>query len=361
MSSTTTDTKDNATNTFTPPGHHPALILPSKGSPLELTHRPTPSPGPHDLLIAVKSIALNPVDYYQRDHGFPPINYPAILGSDIAGTVLSAGTSVPSDAPKPGTRVAAFASCFFMQGDPDYGAFQTCVLVPAANAVPLPQGLGFVEASLLPMAVMVAWSGWYRNGLPRDTAYTAADKKGMLVWGGASSIGSAAVQVAKLMGFSVYVTASEKHHEYLKGLGATKVFDYKGEDVVGKIVKAVKEDGVTVETGFDAVGQVKSCLEILKEVKGHGTARLASAVPLSEDTPTEEGVEVKFVAAPADEGERMEFFHFVFGVWLKERLEKGEFVPSPKVKMVEGGLEGVSKGLDELKKGVSGVKLVLEV
>lgn len=72
-------------------------------------------------------------------------------------------------------------------------------------------------------------------------------------------------------------------------------------------------------------------------------------------------MEVKFVGAPTDEKERMEFFHFVFGVWLKEKLEKGEFVPSPKIQVVEGGLESAQKGLEKLKKGVNGVKLVLEV
>ena len=250
-----------------------------------------------------------------------------MIGSDIAGTVVSAGSSVPSDAPEPGTRVAAFAPAFFTKGIPDYGAFQTRALVPAANVVPLPSSMSFSEATLLPMAVLTTWSGWYSIGLPRDTAYTAADKKGMLVWGGASSIGSAAVQVAKIMGFSVYVTASEKHHEYLKSLGASKVFDYKSESVVTDIIKAAKADGVTVQAGFDAVGQVKSCLEILKELKGEGTAKLATAVPPSEDTPKMEGVEVKFVAAPGDEKARTEHFHFVFGVWLKEKLAKGEFVP----------------------------------
>lgn len=73
------------------------------------------------------------------------------------------------------------------------------------------------------------------------------------------------------------------------------------------------------------------------------------------------GVEARFVAAPGDEKERVEFFHFVFGVWLKEKLEKGEFVPSPRIQVVKGGLKSAQKGLDELKKGVSGVKLVLEV
>lgn len=113
--------------------------------------------------------------------GFALSTYPVILGSDIAGTVLTAGSSVPSDL-KQGTRVAAFAPTFFVQGAPDNGAFQERVLVPAANAVPLPTGMSFNEASLLPMAVLTAWSGWYSIGLPRDTSFKPADKKGMLVW-----------------------------------------------------------------------------------------------------------------------------------------------------------------------------------
>ena len=342
---------------------HLAAILPSKAAGvLQVQERTTPTPGPKDLLIHVKSIALNPIDHYQRDMGFPPLaHYPTVLGSDVAGTVVSAGSAVPSDAPKPGSRVAAFAPCFFTQGLPDYGAFQTHVLVPAANVVPLPSSISFNEAALLPMAVGTAWSGWYSIGLPRDTAYTAKDKKGMLVWGGASSIGSAAVQVAKSMGFNVYVTASEKHHEYLKGLGATEVFDYKSEGVVENLVKAVKADGITIQAGFDAIGEVKPCLDILTQAKGEGLAKLATARPPSEDTPKMEGVEVKFVKAPDGEMEREEHLHFIFGVWLKQKLEKGEFVPSPKVQVVEGGLELIDKGLDTLKQGVSGVKLVLEI
>ena len=296
-----------------------------------------------------------------RDFGFEIASYPAIIGSDIAGTVLSAGSSVASSAPKPGTRVAAFAPCYYKQGAPDYGALQTRVLVPTANVVPLPQAMSFNEASLLPMAVATTWAGWYSIGIARDTAYTAADKKGMLVWGGASSIGSAAIQVARSMGFSVYATASEKHHEYLKSLGASKVFDYRSKDVVASLVKAAKEDGVTIQKGFDAAGQTESCTAILKELKGEGSAELASAKPMAEGSPAVEGVEVKFVLAPEGEEARTESFRYVFNVWLKEKLEKGEFVPSPKIQVVEGGLEAVNKGLDELKEGVSGTKLVLEV
>jgi NADPH:quinone reductase-like Zn-dependent oxidoreductase len=345
----------------TPPGQHLAAILNANGGPLEIIHRQTPTPGPYDLLIEVKSVALNPVDYSQRDFGRPPVSYPAVLGSDVAGTVISAGSAVVSDAPQPGTRVAAFATSFYT-GGPDYGALQARVLVPAGSAVSLPSGMSFNEASLLPMAVVTAWSGLYTIGLARDTAYTAADKKGMLVWGAASSIGSAAVQIAHLMGFRVYGTASEKHHEYLKGLGASRMFDYNRKDVEKSIISAAKEDGVSLHTCFDAIADtLEPCLEVLKESKGSGTAKLAYARPLAPDSPQAEGVEVKFISSPSDEAERTEFFHFVCNVWLKEKLEKGQFVPSPKIEVVPGGLQSANKALDQLKKGVSGTKLVLEL
>ncbi len=337
-------------------------ILAAQGGPFVVENRPTPTPGPNDLLVEVRSIALNPIDYYQRDYGFPPVaGYPSIVGSDIGGVVLSAGSSVTADDFQPGTRVTAFAPTFFVQGAPDYGAFQKKVLIPAVNASPIPESMSFNEAALLPMAVGTAWSGWYTIGLPRETQHTASDKQGMLVWGAASSIGSAAVQIAKMMGFTVYATASEKHHEYIKSLGASKVWDYRAEGVVESIVKAAQADGVKVQMGFQAAageGVWQSCMDILKE---WSPAKLASAIPLSDQTPKVEGVDVKFVSAPADEKERTEFFHFVFNVWLKEKLDKGEYVPSPKIQVVEGGLEGANKGLDELKGGVSGVKLVLEV
>ena len=268
---------------------------------------------------------------------------------------------MPSDAPKPGTRVAAYGGSFHKSGLPDYGSFQTRVLVSAENVVPLPPKVSFNEGSLLPIAVATAWKGWYTIGLPRDTAHTAKDKQGMLIWGGASSVGSAALQVATSMGFHVYATASEKHHEYLKRLGASKVFDYKRDDVVENIVKAARADGVTIRTGYSAAGELKPCLDVLKELKGTGLAKLASAPLMPEDAPKEEGVEAKFIRPPSDEKEKKELFHFIFCVWLKEKLEKGEFVPSPKVQVVEGGLESINKGLDMLREGVSGVKLVLEV
>ncbi|KAL8700332.1 MAG: hypothetical protein Q9201_005502 [Fulgogasparrea decipioides] len=338
---------------------HAAAILEAKGSPLSVVSRPTPNPRPNEVLVKVQSIALNPIDYHMRDSGFVIDSYPAVVGSDVGGTIVSTGSSVSL---KTGTRVAAFAPTFFVRGAPDYGAFQAKALIPAANVTPLPDNVSFNEASLLGMSVVTAWSGWSTLGLPlRDTVYTAADKKGMLVWSGASSIGSAAVQIAKSLGFTVYATASEKHHDYIKTWGAKEVFNYKDEAVVEKILGAAKNDGVSVEFAFDAAGQVRSCLDVLKEFKHAGKPQLATAIPISDQTPKEDGVGVKFVAAPADEKERTAFFDFVMKNWLKEKLEMGEYKPSPGIRVVGKGLEDLNKGLDELKAGVSGVKLVLEI
>lgn len=294
-----------------------------------------------------------------RDFGFVIASYPAIFGSEVGGTIIAAGSSTLL---KPGTRVAAFAPTFFVQGAPDYGAFQAKALIPATNVAPLPDSVSFNEASLLPMSVVTAWSGWYSIRLPlQDTIYKPADKKGMLVWGGASSIGSAAIQTANMVGMTVYTTASPKHREYLKSLGAKETFDYHDDDAADKIVEAAKGDDIALEFAFAAAGQVRACLDVLKEFKAAGTPKLATAIPMSDQTPTEDGVEVKFVAAPTEDKPKMEFFEFVMNKWLKEKLEKGEYKPSPAIKVVEGGLEGLNKGLDELKGGMSGTKLVIEI
>src|SRR4051794_30633288 len=113
-----------------PSGQHHAAILFAKGSKLQVTYRPTPIPGPNELLVEVKSVALNPVDHYQRDFGAAVTQYPTVLGSDVTGTVISVGSSVSTSFVKPGDRVTAFATGYFANSDPDYGAFQKRVIVP---------------------------------------------------------------------------------------------------------------------------------------------------------------------------------------------------------------------------------------
>ncbi|MCJ1438467.1 hypothetical protein MMC27_007857 [Xylographa pallens] len=343
-------------------GKHQAAVLPQKGGPLSVADRATPEPGPNEVLIEVKAVALNPVDYFQRDLGMPPVpSYPAVIGSDVAGLVAKVGSNV-SNAPPPGSRAIAFASSFYQNGSPDHGAFQKYVLAQSEGVIALPDTLSFEEGAVFPLAVLTALSGWTTVGIPLDTKFTPQDKQAVLIWGGASSVGTFAVQSAKSMGFTVYTTASPKHHEYLKKLGADAVFDYKTSDVVSQIIDTVKKDGVILRTANCVVnGSLQPTLDVLKATKGDAVAKVAHTPGPVPEGPTIDGAEIKFNLPPMDPAERNEHVYKCFHVWLQDGLKLGTVVPSPRIQVEAGGLEGLNKALDTLKAGVSGTKIVVPV
>ena len=343
-------------------GKHRAAILIEKGGPLSVGDRATPEPGPNEVLIQVKAVALNLVDYYQRDFGMPPIpSYPYIVGSDVAGIVTKVGSNV-SNVPPPGSRAIALASSFYQNGSPDHGAFQEYVLAQWEGVIALPDSLSFEEGAIFPLAVLTALSGWTTVGLPLHTKYTPQDKQAVLIWGGSSSVGTFAVQSAKSMGFTVYATASLQHHEYLKKLGADTVFDYKASDVVSQIIDTVKKDGVTLRTANCVVdGSLQPTLDVLKATKGDAIAKVAHTPALLPGAPTLDGVEITFNLPPMDPTERNEHIHKCFHIWLQNGLKSGSVVPSPQVQVESRGLEDLNKALDKLKAGVSGTKIVVQI
>ncbi|KAL4929753.1 zinc-binding alcohol dehydrogenase family protein [Aspergillus undulatus] len=389
---------------------HLAAILPAKGHPLTIKPRPTPSPGPGELLIAVKSIALNPADHIMRDTGLfiPPSAYPTVLGFDLAGVVVQVGKDVPTaynttpeagredkdEAAGPisifhqGTGVAAYAAHVFKHCTPDYGAFQGMCLVPWEHAIPLPDGMGITwnEAATLPVSMQVPLSAWDAMGISRFRAETTAgqvageDKGGkdqaLLIWGASSSVGSMGVQSARLLSQSsnstfcaVYATASAANHAYIRALGADRVFDYRGRNVVEEIVQAAKEDGLVIRCCFLAVGDVAMCQGVLKaflpvasqdnEWKAKGT--IASAPPIPDTLEEVDGVKTTFLNPSTDEKERLAQFQYWMGNWGRRNLVKGAIRPSLEVRVVGRGLGATNAGLDLLRKGVSCTKLVVEV
>ena len=230
----------------------------------------------------------------------------------------------------------------------------------------------FNQASLLPLAVLTSWFSFFTCGVARDASFNTADKQGILIWGVGGSVGSIALQIAKSLGFCVYATASKKHHAYLQALGqgpgTVRLFDYKDKDVVQQIIRAVKDDGVKMHQAIEAAaGNLKDCICILRETRGDRsvTPKIACA-PFSlaliwyRMLPTWwSGASIKFVHVEDDKNAGT--FHFVFRTWLGPKLASGALVPSPQVQVVPGGLAGIQAGLDILSKGVSGVKLVVEL
>jgi NADPH:quinone reductase-like Zn-dependent oxidoreductase len=341
--------------------HHQALVIAEKGATHTLITRATPQPGPGQLLIEVKAIAMNPVDGFQRDVGAMIQTYPTVLGSDIAGIVVSVGPDVPANTPQPGTRVAAYASSYFHKSEADFGSFQQFVLVGVEKVAFLPDFISFAEGSILPMSVSVAMSAWYGFGIPRNTKYSPEDKHGMLVWGASTSVGTAAVQSAKSMGYHVYATASPHNHEYLKTIGADRAFDYKSENIVSEIMSSIREDDISLHHCFLGLGNLDFVSSLLDQIRGDSIAKIGSAPIVPSDAKKLDSVVVNFLHTPMEAKEAYSYFHWVFNEWLTEKLAVKEYIPSPHLKVVGKGLEAVDQALSELKQGVSGTKLVVEL
>ena len=384
---------------------HLAAVSLAKGEPFELRTRPTPKPGADELLIQVKSVALNPADCYMRDQGLFIPTYPTVTGFDISGLVLEAGDNVPvgADDESPGpffrpgiTRVAAYAASVWKSCDPDYGAFQERCLVPWQHAMPLPdEGISWNQAATLPVAVEVALNAWDVMAIPRVGEATASSsvsaapvgtdttggnqrnnkqkKDILLIWGASSSVGTMGVQSARLLRedpnssfAAVYATAGAANQKYVASLGADRIFDYNEPQVVDAIVSAARADGLVIRHCFLATGQLAPCQAVLKaflsDDEGENQqAKIGSAPVIPPDADGVNGMETIFVLPSADEGERLAQFQHWVGTWPREKLANGTIRPSPEPRVVGKGLGAINAGLDELLRGVSCTKLVVEV
>jgi NADPH:quinone reductase-like Zn-dependent oxidoreductase len=365
------DKVHKVTEHSSPEGHHLAAILKEKGSRHVLEDRPTPTPAPDELLIEVHAAAFNPLDPYMRDSGTFVDSYPAILGTDIAGIVLAAGADVPETAPREGQKVLALTDAFFAGGAPDRGAFQKKVVVPYQSVAAMAPWLSFDEACKIPLGLLTAWNGLRALGLSARARCPAGERRAVLIWGASSSVGSNAVQIANGLGYRVFATAGHHNAMYVGSLAQPKephprVFDYKDDGVVEKIVEAMKADGVRLEGILDAVGALDECSRVATGMDAAVTTKLASAAWVGEGV-GKQGLDVTFIESPRDVGERKKWLHFVFAEWLTTELAEKRFKPSPKPKLVKskapakGGLKLIDEGIDEMKAGVSGVKLIVEL
>ena len=253
--------------------------------------------------------------------------------------------------------MSGYASLLFLDNSiTDGGAFQEYVLVDEGCCTKLPENVSFEEGSLLPMAVATSGVAIFEN-LAVPTS--GGQKGGFLVWGGASSVGSAAVQIAAAMGFDVFALASPQHHAYLKTLGAKFVFDYRSADVATEIFNAAKEAGIEIKLAYDAIsesGTVQPCMEILDKFGG---GKLCIVLLMPEGLETPANVEVSRTLAARVATAWKEGGTWLFNDWLEKALVDGSYKPSPGVQIVEGGLESMQKALNLHKKGVSGKKLVI--
>ena len=178
--------------------------------------RPTPKPGPGEVLIQVQAAGINRPDLLQRaGHYPPPPGASDILGLECAGEIVQLGADVTDWAM--GDRV-----CALLSG----GGYAEYATAPAGQCLPIPQGLSLTEAASLPETYFTVWSNLF------DRAKLKAGEN-LLVHGGTSGIGVAAIQLASALGVRVMATAgsAEKCQACLT-LGATLAVQYDEHDFV---------------------------------------------------------------------------------------------------------------------------------
>ena len=197
---------------------------------------PMPVPKAGEVLIRVAAAGVNRPDVLQRQGKYPPPpGAPATLGLEVAGTVVEAAADVHW--PKPGTRV-----CALVAG----GGYAEYAVAPAAQCLPVPKGFTDIEAAAVPETFFTVWTNVFERGALKAGEY-------FLVHGGASGIGTTAVQLASAFGAHVLATAgtTEKCAAVAK-LGAARAINYRTEDFVA----AAKEftGGNGVDLILDMVG-----------------------------------------------------------------------------------------------------------
>jgi NADPH:quinone reductase-like Zn-dependent oxidoreductase len=236
-----------------------AIRLLEFGGPLVFDDVPAPAIARNEVLVKIKSTAVNHLDLVKASGALRqilPIDLPWIPGHEFSGVVEQVGSDVADYAPGD----AVF-------GTSELGAYAEFLAVKPATIVKKPSNLSFEEAASVPVASETAWEGLFTHG-HLEKGQT------ILIHGGAGAVGAYAVQLASHAGATVIATASGDDEAYIKSIGASRVINYR-EAPFEKIL------GEKVDVVFDLIGgdaQTRSFL-VLKE----GGHLISATQPVSQE------------------------------------------------------------------------------
>lgn len=236
------------------------MVIRKNGGP-EVLERATielAEPGPREVRVRVRAVALNHMDLWAR-RGLPNVKYdfPHRLGADIAGEIEALGPGARGCEVGQKVLVAPALSCgvcarclsgednlcsrYRLLGENAQGGYARHVVVPDANVLPYPEPLPFTRAAAVPLVYLTAWQMVVRRGEVKPGQV-------VLVQAAGSGVGSAAIQIAKMHGARVLTTAgsAEKVRRAREELGADEAFDYTREDFLAECKRLTGKRGVDV-------------------------------------------------------------------------------------------------------------------
>ena len=191
--------------------------------PLHESDAPEPTLGEQDLLVEVAAASVNQLDVKIIEGEFKqilPYKPPFTLGHDLAGTVRAIGSGV--------TRFAVGDAVYARPRDGRIGTFAERIAVASDDVALAPRSVDLVEAASLPLVALAAWQALVEIG-------DVQPGQKVLIHAGSGGVGSIAIQLAKHLGATVATTASGSNSDYVRGLGADVVIDYRTEDFASRL------------------------------------------------------------------------------------------------------------------------------
>ncbi|KAF2687518.1 GroES-like protein [Lentithecium fluviatile CBS 122367] len=336
---------------------------------LHLCHEAlTPQLAPDMIIVKTEAVSVNPVDT-KMELGFAKPGH--IGGCDFTGVVVAVGSGVKRPV-KVGDRVSGAV----MGSDPmdaSSGAFATYVAAPADITLTLPDKVPSSIGASLPTIWFTVGQALFQKLLPAALGAQpfrpATTPTTVLVYGGSSSVGTTALQLLRLAGLRPITTCSPKNFNLVKSYGAEEAYDYRSPTCAADIRKATKNG---LKFALDCISTRES-IAICYGAIGRAGGRYTALDPYWEATATTRntikanwtlGISMlgKDIAWPSPYGRPGSREDRQFGAeWagvLQRLLEKGQIRPHPLKVKENATWEDVLKGLDEIKSGMSGQKLV---
>lgn len=330
---------------------------------------PIPSlPDETYLLVRTIAVGLNPSDWKH----IASVDESVVVGCDFAGIVEVVGSKVTKPF-KVGDRVAGAVHGSNVL-DPQGGAFGDYMVTKGDLTFKIPDGFSFEEGAAFGVGIVTVGQGLYQEmGLPwPDKPLSEDERKSVLIYGGSSASGAFGIQFAKLSGFEVVTTCSPSNFNYVKSLGADKVFDYKAPNVGAEIREYTKNK---LYYAWDCIGgeALRICSDAVASSAPEGQDIVVGTIVHNTAHPRED-VKYTWSIAYTSQGKDVNLLgrifpgrpdHFEFTKQWVELSEKllidGRWKPH-RQEVRNGGFEGVLEGLEDLKQGkVSGVKLVYRI
>lgn len=356
-SSTTFPWKTRMSNTTTSSA---AWLTAAKTRAFKVKPAPMWKPAGNEILVRNRAVALNLIDHSLQSSAVFPLDYPSILSHDLAGEVVEVGSSVTRF--KPGDRVLGQAVGISTKNKAE-NAFQHFTILQEHMASPIPSSISYDSAAVMPLGLSTAACGLFQNtpflqlDYPTSPA-RAPNGKTILIWGGSSSVGSNAIQLAVAAGYEVFATASPRNFGYVRALGASQVFDYSRPSITSDLVESLR--GKRLAGILDCIGGEANaiCIEVMHKVAGKGAIATTKSPSIrAEEVP--KGVTVQRIFGTSLKDNAVG--RAVYVNFLPKALEEGNFVPNPASFIMGEGLERVQDAIDVMGGGFSARKAVVKL